>query len=192
MSKKTRRNPPPPRPSSKKKPVPFWLVMVGVVAVLGIGYAFLSGEPAAYTPVAFAEEDVAHHKPIHAIHEMKGGPPIPFLSAGQPQPEISIPESFYDFRGVSAKAVVNHKFIIRNTGEAPLTISRAYTTCGCTTADISARVIPPGKLAVVSVRFDAGFHDTRGQTVNRGIIIENNDRGNSKAELWVKASVGNS
>jgi len=44
---------------------------------------------------------------------------------------------------------------------------------------------------VISVRFDAGFHDTRGQTVSRGIIIENNDRGNSKAEVWVKASVNN-
>ena len=58
--------------------------------------------------------------------------------------------------------------------------------------DFDVPPIPPGKLAVVSVRFDAGFHDTRGQTVRRGIIIENNDRRNSKAELWVKASVGNS
>ena len=190
MSKKTPTKSKP-RGAGQKKPVPFWAVMVGIAAVLGIGYAFLSGEPTAYVPVAYAEEDVANDKPIHAIHEMKGGPAIPFLPENQPQPEISIPETFYDFGGVWPKAVLKHKFIVRNTGDAPLTISRAYTTCGCTTANISARVIPPGKLAVISVRFDAGFHDTRGQTVSRGIIIENNDRGNSKAEVWVKASVNN-
>ena len=177
------------RPSSKRRTVPFWAVMVGLVAVFGVGYFFLTGEPTAYTPVEYAEEDVARGKPVHAVHEMKGGPPIPYLPDDQPQPEISIPESFYDFGGLWPTAVVNHKFIIRNTGKAPLTISRAYTTCGCTTADITARVIPPGKLAVVSIRFDAGFHDARGQTVRRGVIIENNARNNSKAEFWVKASV---
>jgi hypothetical protein len=190
MSKKTPTKSKP-RGARQKKSVPFWAVMVGIVAALGIGYAFLSGEPTAYVPVAYAEEDVANDKPIHAIHEMKGGPVIPFLPEDQPQPEISFAESFYDFGAVWPTAVLKHKFIVRNTGEAPLTISRAYTTCGCTTADISARVIPPGKLAVISVRFDAGFHDTRGQTVSRGVIIENNDRGNSKAEVWVKASVNN-
>ncbi len=190
MNKKTPQKPNQ-RRGRQKKPVPFWAVMVGIVAVLGIGYAFLGGEPAGYTPVAYAEEDVVQDQPIRAVHEMKGGPPIPFLPEDQPQPKISIPESFYDFGGIWPKAVVKHEFIIRNVGEAPLTISRAYTTCGCTTADISARVIPPGKLAVVLLRFDAGFHDTRGQTVSRGLIIENNDRGNSKAELWVKASVSN-
>ena len=56
-------------------------------------------------------------------------------------------------------------------------------------ADFTARVIPPGKAALVTLVFDAGFHDVRGQTVKRGIIIENNDRGKSKAEIWTRASV---
>ena len=85
--------------------------------------------------------------------------------------------------------MVRRKFVIRNEGAAPLTIVRAYTTCGCTTAEFSARVIPPGKLAVVTLIFDAGFHDARGQTVDRGIIIENNDRDNSQAEIWTRAAV---
>ena len=163
--------------------------MVGLVTVLSVGYFFLTGEPTAYAPIQYAEKDVAHGDAIHAVHQMKDGPPIPFLSDDQPQPEISIPESFYDFGSLWPTAVVKHKFVIRNTGKAPLTISRAYTTCGCTKADITARVIPPGKLAVVSVRFDAGYHDTRGQTVRRGVIIENNARNDPKAELWVQASV---
>jgi hypothetical protein len=85
--------------------------------------------------------------------------------------------------------VVEHEFIIRNVGEAPLTISRAYTTCGCTTAEVSARVIQPGQVATVRLIFDAGFHDTAGQTVRRGLIIENNDPNQSEAEIWTQAAV---
>ena len=82
--------------------------------------------------------------------------------------------------------------VLFNTGEAPLTISRAYTTCGCTTAEITARTIPPGKVASVTLTFDAGFHETAGQTVRRGLIIENNDPRNPKAEIWIQATVRNS
>ena len=94
---------------------------------------------------------------------MRAGPPIPFLPADQPQPKIILPDSHHDFGQVGAKAVVKRKFLVCNEGEAPLTISRAYTTCGCTVADFTARVIPPGKAALITLVFDAGFHDVRGQ-----------------------------
>lgn len=71
-----------------------------------------------------------------------------------------------------------------------MTISRAYTTCGCTTAEISASVILPGQVATVKLVFDAGFHaDAAGQTVRRGLIIENNDPYQSEAEIWVQAAI---
>ena len=84
-----------------------------------------------------------------------------------------------------------HEFVIANQGEALLTISRAYSTCGCTMAEFSASVIPPGKVSIVTMVYDAGFHDARGQTVRRGIIIENNDPKNPQVELWVQATVRN-
>jgi hypothetical protein len=59
-------------------------------------------------------------------------------------------------------------------------------------ADFSARIIPPGKAALITLIFDAGFHDVRGQVVKRGIVIENNDRKSSKAEIWVRAAVARS
>jgi hypothetical protein len=72
-----------------------------------------------------------------------------------------------------------------------LTIHRAYTTCGCTTAEFSSTVIPTGKVAVMKIVLDAGFHDVRGQTVRRGVIIENNDPNNSQIEIWTQAKVRN-
>jgi hypothetical protein len=123
---------------------------------------------------------------------MGDGPPIPFLPKDQAQPAIAVSETSYDFGRIGPTDVVERTFVIFNTGNAPLTISRAYTTCGCTTADITASSIPPGKVAVVTLTFDAGFHETAGQTVRRGLIIENNDPRGPKAEIWIQASVRNS
>ena len=136
--------------------------------------------------------DVAHEDPFQAVHEMETGPPIPFLPKEGPQPRIELNDVFHNFGSVGATEVVTREFAFANAGDAPLTISRAYTTCGCTVADFSAAVVPPGKVAVVTVRFDAGFHDTRGQTVRRGIIIESNDPERPQTEFWMEASVRSS
>jgi hypothetical protein len=156
--------------------------------VAGAAYLFLGDQEKRL--YAYTSEDVVHGQPIHAVHEMRPGPQIPFLPRNQSQPNIEVPENVYDFGRVGATAILKRRFVIRNTGDAPLTISRAYTTCGCTTAHLTARVIPPGKVAEVTLIFDAGFHDTRGKRVQRGLIIENNDRRRSKAEIWVRAAVG--
>jgi hypothetical protein len=192
MPRKAKRKSTPARASgaAKKKPLPFhWIVAAALLIAGGGYYALTYAEPAAEVAPDTANEDVVYNRPFRAIHEMGGGPRIPFLPADQPQPKIAVPNSFYDFGRVGAKAVVKRRFLVRNEGDAPLTISRAFTTCGCTVADFTARVIPPGKASLVTLVFDAGFHDVRGQTVKRGIIIENNDRSKPKAEIWTQASV---
>ena len=165
-----------------------------VVSLLLLGTAneyFNNQEKAKATLLKYSPQEVAYNQPVRTghLHDISKVKPIPFLPKTQPQPSISVPENFYDFGSVGAKEVVKRTFLIRNTGKGTLTISRAFTTCGCTTADFSSTVIPPGKVALVNVTFDAGFHDTRGQTVKRGVIIENNDPNQSKVEIWVKASV---
>lgn len=160
----------------------------GVLLLIAALVAYLQ-QPTAEGSTVYSEANVAHEAPFVAQHEMGEGPPIPFLPAGGPQPDVSVPETRYDFGRIGPTDVVERTFIVRNSGEAPLTISRAYTTCGCTIAEFSASVIPPGKVATVRVIFDAGFHDTAGQTVRRGIIIENNDPNQPQSEIWVQAAV---
>ncbi|HSM56189.1 MAG TPA: DUF1573 domain-containing protein [Candidatus Sulfomarinibacteraceae bacterium] len=167
-------------------------LVIGVAGVLLLGagiYFYIQQKPGAEAATNYTEEDVAREAPFVAEHEMGAGPPIPFLPAGEPQPRIALSETRYDFGRIGPQDVVEHTVIVHNDGQAPLTISRAYTTCGCTVAEFSASVIPPGKVATVRVIFDAGFHDTAGQTVRRGIIIENNDPNQSQAEIWVQAAV---
>lgn len=175
--------------SQNLKWAPVAVVIAGFVLVLGSLIAYVSGNNTAVAATQYNPEDIASNQPFVAVHEMGEGPAIPFLPRNEPQPKIQIPERSYNFGTIGPQDVVEREFIIRNVGEAPLTISRAYTTCGCTTAEISARVIEPGEVATVKLVFDAGFHDAAGQTVRRGLIIENNDPNYSQAEIWTQASV---
>jgi hypothetical protein len=165
------------------------LVLVGGLLVGLALWLSSAGRASAVTAFDYGPEDVAREQPFQAVHDMEQGPPVPFLPKDGPQPEIAVNERFYDFGSIGPTDVVTREFVVANLGDAPLTISRAYTTCGCTTADFTASVIPPGKVALVSLRFDAGFHDTAGQTVRRGIIIENNDPERPSAEIWIEAAV---
>jgi hypothetical protein len=166
------------------------LAALGVI-LLGAAWYFIADPGSARASFDYAANDIAHDQPIQAIHEMGGSTfeAVPFLPKEGPQPKIVVLEDFYNFGNVGPTEIITHDFVIANLGEAPLTISRAYTTCGCTTADFTATVIPPGKVSVVTLVYDAGFHDARGQTVRRGIIIENNDPKNPQVELWVQAAV---
>ena len=175
----------------QRRVLPAILVVAVGVGLIGGAWYLLTGRSSAQTGLEYSSEDVVYDQPLTAVHEME--PPnlasIPFLPKDEPQPKISVSEDFYNFGSVGPTDVVTYDFVIANMGEAPLTINRAYTTCGCTTADFTATVIPPGKVSVVTMRLDAGFHDVRGQTVRRGIIIENNDPKNPQVEIWAQAAV---
>jgi hypothetical protein len=180
------------RRARRKNMIAIAILIVALLMVAGSLFAYFSESETSSVALSYAPEDIVYDQPIHAIHEMGEGPSIPFLPRDQAQPAIAVSEKSYDFGSIGPLEVVERTFVIFNTGNAPLTISRAYTTCGCTTADITATSIPPGKVAEVTLTFDAGFHDTAGQTVRRGLIIENNDPRQSQAEIWVEASVRNS
>jgi hypothetical protein len=181
------------RRAKQEKQMIVGIGVVGIVLLLfGVGYAVWSGgnnNPAGF---AYGPGDVAQENGFQAVHEMaQQSAAIPFLPQDGPQPRINVSERFYNFGSIGARETVQQTFAIRNDGDAPLTISRAYTTCDCTVANFSARVIEPGQVAEVVVIVDAAIHDSRGQTIRRGVIIENNDRRQPQVEIWVQASVRN-
>ncbi len=174
-----------------------WPALCALAGVIGLGIVaglFFRARAAAGNAI-----EVVTTQPLRAVHstEMASGPGFPFqLPGGDPdavdgagQARIEIPVSFYDFGPIGAQAVVRRDFFIINSGTAALVISQAYTTCGCTTADLSASIIPPGKASRVTVVFDAGYHPVAGQTIRRGLVLETNDPNHPEAEIWVQASV---
>ncbi len=180
------------RKKRKKQQTIIGLVLAGIgIILIGLTWYFIADPGSAQARFEYSEADVVYSRPMQAVHEMSGSglDTIPFLPKDGPQPKIALLEDFYNFGSVGSTEIASHDFVIANRGNAPLTLSRAYTTCGCTTADFTGTVIPPGKVVVVTMNFDAGFHDARGQTVRRGIIIENNDPTNPQIELWAQASV---
>ena len=166
-------------------------IVIGLVVLVGgIVRLFELTQPGK-VKAEFNSEDIVQDQPFLAVHEMVAFDPnsIPFLPEDGPQPKIAFSEIDYDFGVIGLRDVVSKAFIIANTGDAPLTISRAYTTCGCTTVEISSRVIPPGKAVTANLIFDAGYHETGGQTVRRGLILETNDPKFPRSEIWTRATV---
>ena len=168
------------------------LAMAGIVvlAFIYIGILGLSraGQKLQYTPA-----DVVYGKKIHAVHGMdidRSSQVLETIPANlSEKPAIRVSESFFDFGEVNSDIVLRRTFVIANTGQSALIIQRAYTTCGCTMADFTATEIPPGKVVLMILQFDPGFHEMRGTTVRRGVLIETNDPNHPIQEIWVQASV---
>lgn len=143
--------------------------------------------------IRYSPADILYGEKIHAVHEM--GPRNNSrdtgytLASSAGKPEIRLSENFYDFGEVNSQKVLTRTFVIANSGKAPLILQRAYTTCACTMADFTATEIPAGKVILMTLQFDPGYHDLRGKTVRRGVIFETNDPDHPTQEIWVQASV---
>ena len=74
-------------------------------------------------------------------------------------PQFTFDKAVYDFRTVAQGKTVVHSFSFRNSGDATGTITRVSSSCGCTVADVSNKVIPPGKTGTIKTTFDSSdFH----------------------------------
>ncbi len=174
----------------------FWIVGLGAAfVVVGIGILLLARQGAQGAPLPTAEQltiegDVVKGDTVVGIHEM-GAPEIPTAPVPpEGPPKLVLPEQFHDFGAIPATGgIVDYTFPVRNEGKGTLTISRVYTTCSCTTAELSSRVIPPGKQATLKVIYDPAFHDVEGE-VRRSVILEANDpEWGGQVEVSIQANV---
>lgn len=131
-------------------------------------------------------------KPISGGHDMSilpSSPPQPQTAAeGSPTPQAQIPVVSYDFGEIPVSPPVAYLYAIQNTGTADLHLSDLVTSCGCTTAELSTSVIPPGQRADLKVVFDPGFHETVGP-VTRVVWVVTNDPQQSVLEMQLQAHV---
>ncbi len=165
------------------------LVWIGT----GIGFILLvvlvaSALKPAASKVTYSAADVVYGKSVQVIQ----GSDSPVREVVPPTglaPQMELSEQFYDFGTVNSSQVVTRVFVIANQGQDALVIYRAYTTCGCTQASITASEIPPGKVALMTLRFDPGLHSLPGSTVRRGVILKTNDPHRPQQEIWIQATV---
>ena len=164
-----------------------------VLLILGIIIYLILIRGGDNTKIQYRPSDVVYGEKISAVHSMissgyaqhSGFSPV----SSSVKPEIQLSETYYDFGEVGAQQILTRTFVIANTGQSPLIIQQAYTTCGCTIADFTTAEIPPGKVGLMALQFDSGYYDMHATTVRRGVIIETNDPDHPTQEVWIQASI---
>jgi len=67
--------------------------------------------------------------------------------------KIEFAESAFDFGQVKEGAEVKHTFVLKNTGDAPVILSKVTASCGCTQPEFSKSPILPGGTSDIRVTF---------------------------------------
>ncbi len=72
-----------------------------------------------------------------------------------PLPVFEFPEENFDFGTIKEGEEVQHVFKFKNVGEAPLIISSATASCGCTVPNYPKEPIPVGGEGEIMVKFNS-------------------------------------
>ncbi len=80
-------------------------------------------------------------------------------------PVLQLEESSYDFGTIDQGTHVEHVFKFKNTGDAPLMIVNAKSSCGCTVPEWTKDAIPPGGTGELLVKFNGSGQNQVSKTV---------------------------
>ena len=72
-----------------------------------------------------------------------------------PLPAFAFNEEVHDFGKIKEGDVVEHEFVFKNTGDAPLIIASATGSCGCTVPEWPKEPIGIGEEGTIRVKFDS-------------------------------------
>jgi len=87
-------------------------------------------------------------------------------------PTIHVDEPTYDFGSILEGYVVDHVFVIQNTGDEALEVERVAASCGCTTTALATQRLRPGESVELEVLIDtAGF----GGRISKSVYVYCND-----------------
>ncbi len=180
---------------------PVVLMIGGTVGLIVLLLAVSLWQSGAFAgpPSASSDSDAASVLPLTQAgralwggHDMalipKQTPAPGIVAEGVAAPRLNLPGFVHDFGRIYANWDATHVFAIENRGGADLLINNLVTSCGCTTAELSSDVIPPGQRADLKVTFDADFHPTQGQ-VSRLVWFATNDPRQPWVEVRVEAYV---
>lgn len=69
--------------------------------------------------------------------------------------QITATETEFDFGTIKeVDGPVSHTFTIKNTGNAPLVLTRVVASCGCTKPEFETAPIAPGKTTTIKVTYN--------------------------------------
>lgn len=102
-------------------------------------------------------------------------------------PGLAIEPKVHDF-GVIRKedGIVTASFRVQNTTAAAIVVTAIATSCGCTTAEIDTRSIPPGASRTLTVSFDPNFHKEPLGRFSRTVFLQTSTGEEIQAGITVK------
>lgn len=128
------------------------MFQLGVIASIYI--VLLSCQSTEATPERALQEIKTSSKEISNA-EMIRNP----VTANQPIDTVNVAKMEFEqpkfkYGEVEEGTIVTHDFAFTNTGKAPLIISNAKSTCGCTVPEWPKEPIAVGETGIINVRFD--------------------------------------
>jgi hypothetical protein len=99
-------------------------------------------------------------------------------------PVMEFAELEYDFGTIDQGTAVEHMFKFKNTGDAPLVVVDAKSSCGCTVPTWSRESIPPGGEGEMLVKFNGSGQNQ----VSKTVTVTANTK-NGKELIKIKAFV---
>ena len=103
-------------------------------------------------------------------------------------PRVFCGETSFDFGEKSSdESVIEHNFLIQNTGTADLEINKVQTTCGCTLAELEKSILQPGESTILKAKLTLAGRDGE---IQKPIFIESNDPENPNFHLVMKGRIG--
>ena len=77
------------------------------------------------------------------------------MASAQKKAVIAADETSHDFGQIKeADGKVSTTFVVKNTGDAPLAITRVIASCGCTTPEWTKEPIAPGASGNINITYD--------------------------------------
>jgi hypothetical protein len=104
----------------------------------------------------------------------------------RPGPRISVPETTWDFGTVSQFSVLEHAFLIRNAGDAVLTIKQVIPSCQCQAAMPKKNQLAPGE--ETSIETQINTQGLRG-VVTKTVTVVSDDPTTPSVIITVKGEV---
>lgn len=105
----------------------------------------------------------------------------------EPAPKITFENLIYDFGEIDPAIKIIGEFNFKNTGNAPLKITKIDKCCGATTKlDKSSQEYLPGESGKLTVEYHSSW---RSSIMTRNLHVHSNDKENPKIKLTIKAEI---
>jgi len=104
------------------------------------------------------------------------------------KPNIAVATQRHDFGRVKQGTVVTTEIAVRNSGTKELKIESVATSCGCTSAKLTPKIIPSGGEGKLVIRYNSGSHPDKGP-IERHVYIASNDPEKAEVDVIITADV---